>query len=286
MKTKFKPKTQKQIITYTRAAIQLLFFIFLPSAFTSAFAGVKYIFTQMNLKASIEFTSFVVVLIALCAFTIVFGRFFCGFVCAFGSLGDAVHAIYIKICKKLKRKPLKINPKLDKFMIYCKYVILLAIVLLCFFGVYGSLSGWSPWDVFSMARAGNFKLASHILGLILLIIIIVSMAIEERFFCKFLCPMGAIFSFLPILPFLALTRNRDNCIKGCTACQRNCPANIGLADKYSYSDKGNCFQCQKCINTCPKKNVGTKFNKLKGDEIWFTVLRAGLLAVLLILVGV
>ena len=36
----------------------------------------------------VELTSFVTILIVLCLYTIVFGRFFCGFACAFGSLGD------------------------------------------------------------------------------------------------------------------------------------------------------------------------------------------------------
>lgn len=98
-------KQKKQLNTWLRALIQLLYFLFLPSAFTAAFGGVKYMFTQIGVEAKIELTSFVAVLLVLCAYTIVFGRFFCGFACAFGSLGDALHAIYLKICKKLKKKP-------------------------------------------------------------------------------------------------------------------------------------------------------------------------------------
>lgn len=85
-------KQLKQIHTWLRAAIQLLYFIFIPSVYTAAFAGVKYIFTQIGAGGRIEFTSFVTVLILICLYTILFGRFFCGFACAFGTLGDAVHA--------------------------------------------------------------------------------------------------------------------------------------------------------------------------------------------------
>lgn len=286
MVNKIKPKTKKNIIIYTRAVIQLLFLIFLPSAFTSAFGGVKYIFNQMNLKAPIELSSFLVVLIALCLFTILFGRFFCGFACAFGALGDAVHALYLAICKRTKRKPFRLKEKTSEILSYLKYIVLFSIILLCVLGLYGNISGWSPWDVFSMIRAGNIKFSGYILGLIILIVILIGMALCERFFCKFLCPLGALFSLLPILPFFSLTRNRDNCIKGCNACQRCCPSNISLDDKNGYSDNGNCFQCQKCIGTCPKKNIGTKFSRIKGNEIWFTLLRAALLAVVLIWVGV
>ncbi len=86
------PKRQRQIQMYLRAAIQLLFFLFLQSAFTSAFSGIKYIFIQIGLGESVGATAFVTILLTLCAYTILFGRFFCGYACAFGALGDAVHA--------------------------------------------------------------------------------------------------------------------------------------------------------------------------------------------------
>ena len=72
-------KQLKQIHIWLRAAIQLLYFIFIPSVYTAAFAGVKYIFTQIGAGERIEFTSFVTVLILICVYTILFGRFFCGF---------------------------------------------------------------------------------------------------------------------------------------------------------------------------------------------------------------
>ena len=151
-------KQLKKIHTWIRAAIQLLYFLFIPSVYTAAFAGVKYIFTQIGAGERIELTSFVTVLIVICVYTILFGRFFCGFACAFGTLGDAVYALYKYICKKLKKKPLQISDEWEGWLDKLKYVVLTLIVLLCFAGVYGKAKGTSPWDVFSMIRAGNFKL--------------------------------------------------------------------------------------------------------------------------------
>ena len=200
-------KKRKQIVSCLRAGIQLLYFLFLPSVFTAAFNGVKYIFTQLGQGEKIEMTAFVSALLLVCAFTIVFGRFFCGFACAFGSLGDAMHAIYGIICKKRKKKPRRIKPELAKKLALVKYGILLLIALCCFAGVYQKARGTSPWDVFSMLHAGNFRLSSYIPGIVLLVLILVGMFFEERFFCRFLCPMGAVFSLLPILPSLLCTGN-------------------------------------------------------------------------------
>ena len=279
-------KQLKQIHTWLRAAIQLLYFIFIPSVYTAAFAGVKYIFTQIGAGARIEFTSFVTVLILICLYTILFGRFFCGFACAFGTLGDAVHALYRYIFKKIKKKPLLISDEWANWLDKLKYVVLTAIVLMCFAGVYSKAKGTSPWDVFSMIRAGNFKLGGYIVGLLILILILVGMCLEERFFCRNLCPMGAVFSLLPVLPFFALHRDRENCIKGCSACTKKCPSGIGLPKDGSPRVEGDCFQCQKCIDTCPKGNIHTGIRSLKGNEIWFTLFRGILLAAILIWAGV
>ena len=279
-------KQLKQIHTWLRAAIQLLYFIFIPSVYTAAFSGVKYLFTQVGAGNRIELTSFVTVLILICVYTILFGRFFCGFACAFGSLGDAVHTLYRYIFKKMKKKPLLISDEWASWLDKLKYVVLTVIVLLCFAGVYGKAKGTSPWDVFSMIRAGNFKLGGYIVGLLILILILAGMCLEERFFCRNLCPMGAVFSLLPVLPFFALHRDRENCIKGCSACTKKCPSGIGLPEDGSPKVEGDCFQCQKCIDTCPKGNIHTGIRSLKGNEIWFTLFRAILLAAILIWAGV
>lgn len=167
-----KAKEIKKLHTWLRALIQILYFLFLPSVYTAAFAGVKYIFTQIGAGEAIGMTSFVTVLIVLCAYTILFGRFFCGFACAFGSLGDGIHAFYLWCFKKRKKKPVLLSEKITEKLSYLKYLVLTVIAVLCFAGVYGKARGTSPWDVFSMLHAGNFHLQGYLPGVILLIFII------------------------------------------------------------------------------------------------------------------
>ncbi len=271
----------KKIHTWIRVIIQIFYFIFIPSVYNAAFSGVKYLFTQIGAGEQIELTAFVALLIVVCGYTILFGRFFCGFACSFGALGDWIHALYRFVFKKLKKKPILISDKAARVLDKLKYVVLILILYLCYSGIYSQLRGSSPWDVFSMLRSMNLRLDGYIIGLIVLIAILVGMCLQERFFCRNLCPMGAVFSLLPVLPFFALHRNRDNCIKGCSACTRKCPSGIELPRDGSPRVVGDCFQCQKCIDICPKKNVHTGIKILRGNEIWFTIAKAVLLALIL-----
>ena len=172
-----------------------------------------------------------------------------------------------------------------KYLQAVKYVVLVLLVVSCYTGVYSKTRGMSPWDVFSMLHAGNFKLGGYIVGLVLLVLILVGMAFQERFFCRVLCPMGAVFSMLPVLPLFTLRRDRSECIRGCRACTMKCPSDIELAPDTAPELSGDCFQCQKCIDTCPKGNIHTGIRSLKGNEIWFTVLRAVVLLVLFKFIG-
>lgn len=279
-----KKVNKRNIQKYTRMLIQLIFFLIMPSVYTTAFSGVKYIFTQMGNIQPLELTSFVTILIVLCLYTMVFGRFFCGFACAFGTLGDYLHELYLWLCRKTKRRPIKINDSVKQKLSTVKYFILAAIVILCFKGVYQITKGFSPWDVFSMIIAGNFQINDYIPALIILLIIVAGMLVCERFFCRFLCTMGAIFSLLPVLPIFSIERNREQCIKECSACKRVCPSGIELPNSGDDIQSGDCFMCQKCMNICPKQNIKT--STIKGNSIIFILVRAVILVIIMKLAGI
>ena len=160
-----------------RAGIQLLFFILAPALFSTAFAGVRSIFDSISQGIPVEWNSFLDITGILVLATILFGRHFCGYACAFGSLGDALYETFswfwIKVLHR-KKKP-AYPEKAVYFMQKIKYVILAAILLACATGTYGKLQGTSPWDVFSMLRAGRLPGASYKVGVLLLVLIMIGM---------------------------------------------------------------------------------------------------------------
>lgn len=273
-------KRKSQFYKFLRLFIQLVFFILMPGSFVAGFAGVKYLFTSLSQGNVIEFTGFVKTLLALSAFTIVFGRFFCGYICAFGTTGDVVHGISgILQAKLLKRKKVfRIPDKAACFLQKLKYLNLAAIIIMCTFGLYSRLSGTSIWDVFSRLARGQAVPSGYTVGSILLIITVVGMALEERFFCQFLCPMGAVFALLPVLPFSSLERAEANCAKNCKICKSTCPAHLKL-DRDGKRE-GECIACGKCGNACPKGNISSGLDRLFRKK-WIGVLvKAGIFMII------
>ena len=276
---KKKKITKKQRIRYIRAVIQVIFFILSPAVFTTAFSGVKEILKQFYNGEPIVLSAFVTALIVICLYTIVFGRFFCGYGCAFGTMGDAVYALSSFVQKKTKKKLPKLSDKVICRLQYVKYIVLLAVGAACVTGVYDNvMKGKNPWDVFSMLTAGHLNLKDYEIGAGILLAGLVVMAWGERFFCQFLCPMGAVFSLLPVLPAVLYRRDRENCIPTCSVCRRNCPVRMEIEGDSKKS--GECFQCDGCAGICPKGNTRRAIRGIEGSESVFLLLKTILLVVI------
>lgn len=270
-------KRDSQCRQVLRAGIQVLFFLLAPSLFTSAFTGLKQIFAAIGSGSPLKCTGFVSVLLVLCVFTAVFGRFFCGFACPFGALGDFMYFLRVRLEKIRRKKLARIPPKRIGRLNALPFLILSGLLLLCAMGGYGKLSEWSPWNVFSMLTAGNLRLDGFLPGAVLLAVILVGMALEPRFFCRFLCPLGAVFRLLPIFPWAVLKRDSGNCLKGCSLCTKSCPVSHTLG---SEENAGNCIRCDQCLGTCPKQNIHAVFGSRSKARLLLTVGKAVLLLLL------
>mgnify|MGYP003248528300 CR=1 FL=1 len=184
-----------------------------------------------------------------------FGRHFCGYACAFGSLGDAMYELTVFIRQKVFHKKGRHGypEKAVRILQKVKYILLAFLLLSILTGWYASLQGMSPWDVFSMLTARKLPNASYKIGIILLVLILIGMCTQERFFCQFLCPMGAVFAMMPILPSALFNRNREKCPSKCGLCRKRCPAHLEIDGDTPLS--GECICCHACQVTCPRKNI-------------------------------
>ncbi len=258
-----------------RWAVQIVFFIAFPAVFSASFNGVKYLFTQLGARQPVELGAFLVLLCGMFAATVVLGRFFCGYACAFGTLGDVLFTLFTPVRKKIKPKGSLLDPRLQRGLQALKYVVLAAICLLCFTGAWSQVSGYSPWTAFAGITGGNVDgIAAG--AFVVLGCIAVGMLFVERFFCQFLCPLGALFSLMPVLPFSAFRRDTQRCARSCNLCKRNCPVSVH-PDPDAFA-AGECIACGRCADGCPVENVtllGTP--KVRGTEIALVLVKAAAL---------
>ena len=273
-----KMKRQTRDILVNRL-VQLIFFLLAPGIYASAFNGAKYVLTQIGKVDVIDFTPFVAVLITVLIYTFIFGRFFCGYACSFGFLGDVVYDASSALQKKAFGKVYTIPAGLRSLLMKVKYFVLAAVLGLCFLGYYGKVSFLDPWEVFASFRALDFSLTGKTAGLLVLLAILIGMACVRRFFCLFLCPMGALFAMIPVMPFTMVQRQPARCAGKCHQCEKVCPTgyfNSEEGDDTPFLGRntgaGECISCYRCAGVCPVSNAGPgRFNKLRGNE-WYLVL--------------
>lgn len=135
------------ITQITRHIIQLLSFILFPGLFILTWNAISSIYRAI-LEGTFTLSSMtlpILILIAVIPITIFLGRFFCGYICAFGSMQEFLNYLGAK----LKIKKIKINPNLDKKLKYIKYILIIIFVMLWTFNITIDAK-LSPWNVFGI----------------------------------------------------------------------------------------------------------------------------------------
>lgn len=248
------------ILQVFRLVVQVLFFIVLPGIYINAFAGIKHIYTSI-ISQSFSFAESLpqlIEVIAIIPATIILGRFFCGWMCAFGTLGDVLYLISRKVFKT----KFKVSERLDSILKYFKYVVLVFLIIAVWTLGFSGLKGANPWDAFGvLVTAGkvpdfSFAFTEFAIGTVLLFAIVIASLFIERFFCRYLCPLGAFFTLTSRLRLIKVSKTKEKC-GSCKLCTNSCAVGIPLY-KYEKVDSGECIQCFKCIPACRRCNATVK----------------------------
>lgn len=194
------------------------------------------------LQAGSFYAAGVIILIGL-----ILGRAVCGFLCPFGLIQELLNKIP--------------SPKifLPKKFLRVKYFLLIIFVLLL--PVVSSLPTFCEFVCpAGMLEAGLPLIATHeefrgVLGKLfalkvsILIAVIFLCVVVHRFFCRVMCPLGAIYGLLNRYSFYRLECAADKCI-GCGRCKKNCPLDL---DPTKEINSAECVRCGRCKKVCPVK---------------------------------
>ena len=194
---------------------------------------------------------------------LLFGRWICGFLCPFGLIQDLLHKI---------KTPKVEKGRITRVFSYFKYIILVffAIVFpLVYAGYEFPLPGFCKYICPAGTLEGAVGLLSNpenesMLGMLgplftwkflLMVIFLVGAVFLYRFFCRFFCPLGAIYGLFNKISFVGVKLDKEACVD-CGLCVGKCKMDI------RHVGDQECIQCGECLDVCPTGAIQWKGPKI------------------------
>lgn len=183
------------------------------------------------------------------------GRLVCGFLCLFGFLQDLLFKIPVP--------KIKIPRNVDRILRKGKYLVLIVLVLLLPAVVTNALGLGEPWFCKFLCPAGTVEAGVPLVAtqptlqamigelftwkMAIAVAILLGAVFISRPFCKYLCPLGAIYGLLNKVSILRLKVDGESCTQ-CGRCVKKCPMGVDVWRDVERS--AECIRCGQCKSAC------------------------------------
>ena len=232
------------------------------------------------------------IFMAIILVSFVFGKAFCSWLCPVGFIAEMVGDFGERIYKKLFKRRIHLPSWIDYPLRSLKYLLLGFLFYSVFFlmstlAIQAFLD--SPYNLVADLKMYYFFADISQTGLLILAALFMLSIFIRNFWCRFLCPYGALLGLVSFLSPNKLKRNPVSCID-CGLCAKACPSYLKV-DRVNTVISDECNTCLSCVDICPvadtldlkcvlpgKKKINKKYVAIGVVAIFMLVIGYGMLS--------
>jgi polyferredoxin len=224
-------------------------------------------------------------LVTFVAISFLFRKAFCSWLCPVGTISEYLWRAGRKIFGRNLRAPRWLDIPLRGL----KYILLGFFLWAVSSMSAGAIAAFmrSPYGVITDVKMLNFFRFIGEIGLIVVGVLIVLSILIQNFWCRYLCPYGALLGISALFSPAKIRRSPDACID-CSKCAKACPSSLPV-DKLITIKSSECTGCMECVAVCPAQGAlqmalpAPRPNRVKEIPAW--AMAAGIAAVFFGIVG-
>lgn len=200
-------------------------------------------------------------LVTFVAMAFLFRKAFCSWLCPVGTVSEYLW----KLGWKLFRRNFRLPGWVDIPLRGLKYLLLGFFVWAVSSMSASAIAAFmrSPYGVVADVKMLNFFRFIGTTGLIVMGVLVVASVLVQNFWCRYLCPYGALLGLASVFSPLRIRRNVATCID-CAKCAKACPSALAV-DKLVKITSAECTGCLECVAVCPAEGalrMGTKDGRM------------------------
>lgn len=176
---------------------------------------------------------------------------FCSWLCPVGTFSENLWKIGRRIFKRSFQLPAWLDVPLRMF----KYLLLAFFVWIIGGMSAEALEGFmgSPYGIVADVKMLNFFRDMGLTAAIVIGALVVLSILVQNFWCRYLCPYGALLGIASLLSPVKIRRDQEACID-CGKCAKACPANLKV-DELVQIRSAECTACMACVAACPAQDA-------------------------------
>lgn len=190
-------------------------------------------------------------LLSFLAISFLFRKAFCSWLCPVGTISEYLWRAGQKIFKRNFHLPRWLDLPLRGLKYFLLGFFLWAISTMSVEGIRDFMQ--SPYGLIADVKMLNFFRHIGETGLIILGVLVVASLFVPNFWCRFLCPYGALLGLTSWMSPTRIHRNAETCID-CAKCAKVCPSALPV-DKLLQIRSVECTGCLECVAVCPAQDA-------------------------------